>query len=273
MRLVPLVISLALLLACSKNPGGGEENGTSSGGDSEDAPFVLRCDPLAQDACATVGGDVCCSDDPLAIDLTNITALVTPQYMNGAGVGTPVFSGSNNAMGRSGYCMVEPAPASVALTEDGAQGCRTPCNPHWPVADIQAICGPAATCCQTVELQPEDCVYDSSLGDSGCFRPVVGTDIAGLGTTGLTEWAGSSHATHQDPTGIRCNAWVESIPVDELGLSADDLLIECFRRLTVADKRGSCFATSEISDCPFDDPGYIDACEQQNMENGYTGCD
>ncbi len=233
---------------------------------------MLRCDPLAADPCADVGSVMCCSDDPIAIDLSDLGSWVLPQYGDGLSVGTPLFSAANNTLSRSGYCLSEETPESVALAEVAAQGCRIPCNPTWSDDDVAAICGPGALCCQTVELQDIDCVYDASLGDGGCFRPVNGADIVGLGGTELTNWAGTSHATHQDPTGISCGNWVDSLPTD-LGLDPNDLLVECFRRLTVADQRGSCFAASEIGSCPYAAADYIDACEQQNIDNGYTGCD
>jgi hypothetical protein len=57
-----------------------------------------------------------------------------------------------------------------------------------------------------------------------------------------------------------------------VGLPSNAVLIECYRRLTVANQRGSCFDALELDSCPFDASDDIDACEQQNLDNGRTGC-
>lgn len=266
---------LASMLACgsdNSNDAGG--TGASTTGTSEDfAPFVLRCDPSADDPCAAFGSDPCCSDDPTALNLDDIEAFVTPAYQGGGGLGVPIFSGGNNPRSRSGYCLAETTPPAVALDDINAQGCRTPCNPTWSASDIASICGPTALCCQTVELEPADCVLDPTLGDAGCFRPVTGMDIQGLGGLDATTWASMSHATHQDPSGLNCEQFVSGLPLADLGLVASDVLIECYRRLTVANQRGSCFSTSELASCPLAAPDHVDACEQLNADNGLTGCD
>jgi hypothetical protein len=288
MRTLSIAMSLVLLVACSSDPDADGTSGltlgpTGSTSDSTDsastgsddfAPFVVRCDPSAEDACATFGDVACCSDDPTAILLSpeNLDDAVTPLYQGRGGEGTPVFSGGNNPLSRWGYCLVEETAPTLALFDVNAEGCRAPCNPTWSANDITAVCGASALCCQTVELEPEDCVLDPNLGDAGCFRPVNGTDIMGLGTTNLTNWASTSHATHQDPSGLNCGTFANGLPPD-LGIDPNDVLTACFRRLTVADQRGSCFALSELASCPYAAPNYVDACEQQNADNQLTGCD
>jgi hypothetical protein len=266
---IPCLVSM---LACS-SPNSDDDDasaGETSGPSDELAPFVLRCDPSVGTPCATFGNVPCCSDDPAALDLSALQDFVTPLYQGGGGIGTPIFSAANNSLSRSGYCLAEQTPVAFALEEVAAQGCRVPCNPTWSSADIALICGPAALCCQTVELEPEDCVLDVELGGAGCYRPVTGSDIAGVGSTDLTNWASMSHATHQDPSGLNCEVFVSGLPLADLGLSGQEVLIECYRRLTVANQRGSCFDATELAGCPFAGADYVDACEQLNIDNGFT---
>ncbi len=130
-------------------------------------------------------------------------------------------------------------------------------------------------CCQTVELEPEDCVLDPTLGDAGCWRSVNGRDIEGLGgSVGLdaTTWASDSHATHQDPNGTNCQTFVGGIPpavLDAMGLTSTEVLIACFLRLGVANSRG---LWTQAASCPLAAPDYIDACEQRNLDEGRIGC-
>jgi hypothetical protein len=283
MRLLAIVwlAGLAPMLACATDDphdtvdaADTGTSGVSTSGDSDDfAPFVLRCDPAADDPCATFGSVSCCSDDPAALDLTEsgLADYVTPIYLGRGGEGTPLFSGSNNQLSRSGYCLAEETPSSVRLADTNAQGCRAACNPAWSSDDIAAVCGPATLCCQTIEIEPADCVLDPTLGDLGCFRPVTGSDISGLGGLDATTWASTSHATHQDPSGLNCELYANDV-AGLAGLSVSDVLTECFRRLTVANQRGSCFDALELDSCPFAAPNYIDACEQRNIDNGLTGC-
>jgi hypothetical protein len=269
----PAIYCLVSVLACSSpDSDDGGSSGETSGSSDELAPFVLRCDPSTDAPCATFGNVPCCSDDPAALDLAALESFVTPLYQGGGGIGTPIFSGGNNPLSRSGYCLAEQTPIGVALDEVNAQGCRVPCNPTWSFADIELICGPAARCCQTVELEPADCVLDPGLGDNGCFRPVVGSDIVGLGSTNLTNWASTDHATHQDPSGLNCEMFVSGLPLADLMLTADQVLLECYKRLAVANQRGSCFDITELDSCPLAAPDYVDACEQINTDQGLTGC-
>lgn len=220
------------------------------------ATTAFRCDPSNPDCPDSGGGPYqCCSDDPAALDLGDLSAFVAPSYAGGGGTGTPLFSGNNNSLGRSGFC-VEAVPG---LIEEGAAGCPIPCNPTWGSDDLAAVCG-AAKCCQTVELEAEDCALDPTLGDSGCYRPVTGTDINGFGGADATNWSGSSHATHQDPNGAGCITFAQG---DEAIQGA------CFRRLSVADQRGFC---QNVEVCPLTQPGYIDACSARNAAEGLSGC-
>jgi hypothetical protein len=269
---IPCLVSM---LACS-SPNSDDDDasaGETSGPSDELAPFVLRCDPSVGTPCATFGNVPCCSDDPAALDLAALADFVTPLYQDGGGSGTPIFSAANNSFSRSGYCLAEQTPVGVALEEVAAQGCRIPCNPTWSSSDIALICGPAARCCQTVELEPADCVLDPGLGDGGCFRPVTGDDIQGIGTTNLTNWASTSHVTHQDPSGLNCEVFVGGLNLADLMLTSNEVLLECYKRLTVANQRGSCFDATELDSCPFAAPDYVDACEQANADAGLTGCD
>jgi hypothetical protein len=235
-----------------------------------------RCSPQQSPACPD--GYICCSDDPAALDLDALDVTVLPQYEGRGGTGIPLFSAGNNSLSISGLCVEAGAvPLEGALSDVGAMGCPIPCNPHWQDEELAEVCGNNTLCCQTLELEPEDCVFDADLGDSGCWRPVTGLDIVGLGGLDASHWESSEHATHQDPEGNSCKTFVTGVPDDVLdakGITADELQRACLRRLGVADARGFCLGKSPtVSACPLDDPSYRDACEQRNDEQGRTSCD
>jgi hypothetical protein len=238
---------------------------------------AFRCSPFEPNNCPTQGGAAyqCCSDDPAALDLDNVNAFVTPSYQGRGGVGTPLFSAGNNPLSKSGMCIKlgSVAPA-FALADINAQGCPVPCNPTWSAQNVAAVCGAGTFCCQTTELEPQDCVFDPNDGDAGCFRPVTGDDITGVGTGSFTNWGGTAHATHQDPSGVNCEVFVTGLPasVYDGGLTPQDVLTECYRRLTVSNQRGFCIGGPGVAGCPLAQPTYIDACEQQNAANFLTGC-
>jgi hypothetical protein len=242
---------------------------------------AFRCSPGGtQPNCPTVDDEpyICCSDDPAALVITanGIDDVVTPKYQGRGGVGTPIFSGGNNPLSKSGMCVREGSvPITGALADINAQGCPVPCNPTWDNSDIQAVCGPSTICCQTAEIEPEDCVLDTTVGGSGgCWRPATGNDIEGVGAQGLTNWGGTAHKTHQDPSGTNCQKFVAGIPSNLLSddLSAQDVQRECYRRLTVANQRGFCLGGAGVSFCPLAQPTYRDACEQKNDAEGRSGC-
>ncbi|WP_146158577.1 hypothetical protein [Enhygromyxa salina] len=220
----------------------------------------------------------CCSDDPAALLLSNLGATVTPDYQGRGGDGTPLFSGGNNPLSKSGMCVkVGSVPPALALADINAQGCPVPCNPNWGSGDLADVCGAGTICCQTTELEPEDCVLDLDMGDNGCYRPVTGTDIMGTGSsTNLTNWGGTKHKTHQDPSGTNCEVFVQGLPPSVLSsnnISSADVLRACYHRLTVADQRGFCLGGGPGVFCPLAQPNYRDACEQLNDQAFLQGCD
>lgn len=239
-------------------------------------PTAFRCSPGGDSPCPD--GYICCSDDPAALDLDNLDSAVLPKYQGRGGSGTPLFSGGNNSLSITGMCIAEGAvPIEGALADVGAQGCPVPCNPNWVTGDIEDVCGSNTICCQTVELEPEDCVKDPSLGTAGCYRPVTGMDITGLGGLDATAWKGTQHATHQDPSGNNCKVFVAGIPASVLAdkgiTDPKDVENACFRRLTVADARGYCLGKSPtVSACPLEQPSFRDACEQRNDAEALGGC-
>jgi hypothetical protein len=272
-----VTLTLIFTLACShEDPGSSDtagttttsnsdsdsESGTSSGSDTIGFP----CDPSADTTC----GGQCCSDDPTAILLSDLEAWVTPLYFGNGGSGTPVFSANNNGLSSWGSCE---APTPIGLQEPGAMGCPIPCNPTWSSPDVASVCGLGRVCCQTVELEFEDCVFDPDIGDNGCYRPVTGNDIVGLGGLDATNWGPTAHKTHQDPNGTSCEAFVASLDPGELannGVTDQEVLTACYRRLGVANVRGFCMDGAMV--CPYADPNYVDACEQRNASNFLTGC-
>jgi hypothetical protein len=191
----------------------------------------------------------CCSDDPTAEG----SALPNYQGKNIAGSATPFFSGANNGLGTSGMCVkTADIPAGSGLLEPLALNCPVPCNPKWDDAGVEAVCGPSRVCCQTRELQPEDCVLDGDV-----WRPATGFDIGNAAVTPPTAWAPGDHATHQDPGGTGCLTFA--------GGQANDAFNDCVFNLTVADQRGFCMALGPGQLCPHDQPDYLDACEQIQM--------
>jgi len=228
---------------------------------------AFRCSPSAKEPTCP-DGYMCCSDDPAALEIDNLDEFVTPNYQGRGGEGTPIFSGGNNPLSTSGMCVeTGSVPPVAALADINAQGCPVPCNPTWSSGDITSVCGAGQLCCQTVELDPNDCVMDPSLGDAGCWRAATGLDIAG----GLSSWAGTEHDTHQDPSGLNCEQFVAGLANVQLpeGVTADMVRTACYRRLTTANQRGFCLG---VQLCPLAQPTYRDACEQLNDQQLLTGC-
>jgi hypothetical protein len=229
----------------------------------------FRCDPTnpncPTDKYGSASGQyVCCSDDAAAIDLADPSVAVLPAYLGGGGTGTPLFSGPNNNLSTSGFCIdVGVVPPDAAIQDAGpGQGCPLPCNPTWSSGDVADVCGTGTVCCETQELGDLDCEVDPSLGDMGCYRPVTGSDIAGLGGLNSSTWSSSAHDTHQSPNGKGCIAFVAA------NGGGEDLQNECFRRLSVANQRGFC----QSGACPLDVPEYRDACERLNDAEGRPNC-
>lgn len=207
-----------------------------------DYPLVaFRCNPKQESNCPDT--HYCCSDDPAA------PMGAKPDYMgkNIPDGQKPYFSGENNLLGTSGMCVRVDDIAGQGLIEFAAANCPIPCNPTWSEAWIDDVCGSARVCCQTVELDPLDCV-----ADGGMFRPVTGDDIGVL-----TQWKPAEHVTHQDPNGTSCLALALGNPMSEE-------FQDCVRQLSVADQRGFCMALGAGQACPTEQPGYIDACTARN---------
>lgn len=203
--------------------------------------FPPPCNP-SQDP--GTNGYRCCSDDPAAPDGQ------LPAYQ-GLGImgGTPFFAEANNDLGDFGICVDVTQTAGQGLVAPGVEGCPIPCNPTWPQDSIDTVCGSSRSCCQTVELEPEDCVQDQV---TGLYRPVTGDDIGVL-----SQWKPQDHRTHQDPNGTSCLALAS-------GNASSDVFQDCVRQLTVANQRGYCMALGAGQVCPHAQPGYVDACELLN---------
>jgi hypothetical protein len=241
--------------------GEGESDGTESLLGQTCTPALGDCSP----------GVLCCSTDPAALDLDDLDAMILPAYQGSAlAGGVPLFADANNAAGRRGVCVEDGAvPETRQLL--GAAGCPRPCNPRWPDEQVQEVCGPNSRCCQDVELTIDDCVLDPGLGTAGCWRPVTGLDIVGLGGLEATEWELYEHASHQDP-GLppdgACETVIAGLPPE---VDVEAFRAACRKRLTVADQRGMCLSSAGLV-CPYEVPSYIDACEQLNVDAGLTGC-
>jgi hypothetical protein len=238
-----------------------------------DGPY--RCQPSSpdpRDRCPK--GEQCCSDDPAAVDLSDLNGPGLPAYEteNGIGTGTPLFSADRNDASVSGMCI---EVGSVAPAFALSSGCPIPCNPSWDGPSVDAVCGPDTYCCETFEIDASDCVLDPALGEDGCWRPARGDDIVGLGGLAATNWSSGEHATHQDPGFHGCEAFVGGLTNDELdatGVTTDDVRLACLRRLGVANQRGFCIGGPGVAGCPLAQPSYRDACEQRNDAEGRLDC-
>jgi hypothetical protein len=127
----------------------------------------------------------------------------------------------------------------------------------------------------TVEIEASDCVLDPDLGDAGCWRPVRGDDIVGLGGLEATAWSANEHATLQDPGFHGCEAFVAGLSdaaLDTAGVTADEVRLACVRRLGVANQRGYCIGGPGVAGCPLAQPSYRNACEQLDDANALGGC-
>jgi hypothetical protein len=260
---------------------------------SVDYPDIaFRCNPsLGSDACPD--GFQCCSDDPAAYDLALATSVgVIPDYDSAPTNRTrvPIFSESNNVISRTGMCVSKSnvigplAQNQTGLLQPPAVGCPRPCNPTWTESERQSVCGSNGLgqtnlCCQTVELDFTDCVFDENLT---CFRPVTGLDLGVTGnnppplsrvdssgnviTGSSVNWIGGDHATMQGPDGDACTTFAG-------GDKSSVLWSECVRSLSVANQRGYCLSRDDsngIATCPLTSTSYVDACEQLNNANGLS---
>jgi hypothetical protein len=271
------VAALGLLTACSR-PGLGADEGETGTGDTGGSGGAAECQTADQQVFPTPTGFpaacdpslgnapegfLCCSDDPAAVG--GVLPRYLGRYADQVETDTPFHAGVNNARSRHGICLqAEWIPPGAGLVDPGAEGCPVPCNPNWGTDEVGKICGAGAICCQTQELQAADCVLDVGLE---CWRPAVGTDIADNTVSGDNfppgsgdPWAADTHATHQDPGGNQCDAFAAG---------DQNLRTDCFFNLNVADQRGLCLALSpSVQFCPLAQPGYIDPCEQRNLDEG-----
>jgi hypothetical protein len=221
-------------------------------------------DPCSPNAANCADGLVCCSIDAAALDFDDLEATVLPMYpgFNELG-GIAIFSDHANDRSHRGICINSGNVPPAAMLPNVS--CPVPCNPTWSTADIETVCGANMACCQMMELQPDDCVLDPSLGDDGCWRPVTGADIGVL-----TDWG--AHATEQDPGLLSdgaCASLVAGLPPE---LDADAVREACERRLTVANQQGFCVLSGGYDVCPHSRPSYRDACERLNDEQSRSGC-
>ncbi len=207
---------------------------------------AFRCNPRQSDNCPET--HFCCSDDPAAVGggIPMYTGIEST-----AGGATAYFSGANNGLGTKGMCVrTDDIPVGSGLLDGAAANCPVPCNPTWEDDDKLAVCGANRVCCQTVELEPEDCILD---GDT--WRPATGADIL----NGASTWSSARHETHQDPNGQGCATFAGSADVNNDDFSG------CLQELSVADQRGFCMALQPMQACPTEIEGYLNACEQINM--------
>jgi hypothetical protein len=240
-------------------------------------PTSFRCQPSSSDRDSRCPKDeFCCSDEPAALDIFDLDGPGIPAYgtesSTGTGTGTPVFSADQNDASDFGMCI---RVGSVAPAFALPNGCPIPCNPSWDRPSIDAVCGPGIFCCQTLEIEASDCVFDPELGDGGCWRPVRGDDIVGLGGLDATSWTANEHASHQDSGLHGCEAFVaglSSTELDDAGVTEDEVRGSCLRRLGVANQRGFCIGGPGVSGCPLAQPSYRDACEQINDREIRSGC-
>jgi hypothetical protein len=193
----------------------------------------FRCDPRTG---RCPGHHVCCSDDPAARN----GAL--PAYRDDIPRSdVPLFSAANNARSSTGMCVnLDHVPCDISLGEPEGQGgctfpnCPIPCNPTWSTEDVALVCGQDLSCCQTVALEPDDCLLVDDV-----WRPATGKDVPQH-----TSWASSEHATHQDPGGRACSELTGSTSL------SDPEFRSCIDQLTVANQRGFCMPSCPVPNPP-----------------------
>ena len=129
------------------------------GGEVGPLGFGPPCSPRAENTSAAY---TCCSDDPAA------PGGALPAYTGfGGGDEAPLFADDNNDLGAWGLCVdTSMIPAGSGLFGPAADNCPVPCDPTWDAASVEEICGPARVCCQTQQLQPEDCVLEDWEGQA-----------------------------------------------------------------------------------------------------------
>ncbi|MFY0538139.1 hypothetical protein [Nannocystis pusilla] len=205
--------------------------GDSTTGDGVPGVHAGACKPVDGNTCPT--GHTCCSDDPAALG-------ALPNYFNPDVVddqfGPPLFSAENNDLSHWGYCIETggfPSPLS--------NGCPVPCDPHWNLEERVLICGGSQCCPFTAVDVNKDCILDP---DTGRWRTVNGSDVL----LKRSEW-GDAHATNQDPQLESCK---------QLAAGDENAMIDCVRKLAVADRRGYCFS----GECPCVE----DVCAQKNPD-------
>lgn len=198
-------------------------------------PLVaFRCQPSATGKARCPEQYQCCSDEP-------------------AFLGEPgdlLLADANNDASHSGMCIHDSLDVSEHHTL--ANGCPKPCNPTWAPELVAEACEPAPTCCQTVELHEDDCVFDET---EGRWRPADGRDaLASL--DGGRGWKPTGDSTHQDPDFTAC----ERLAGDRTSAR----FRECVGQLGTANQRGYCMALSAGQSCPLEDEQYVDPCEAMN---------
>lgn len=162
-----------------------------------------------------------------------------------------MFAGASNDLGSSGMCVrTEDIPGTAGLRP---YNCPIPCNPTWAEAEVGVVCGSGYACCQTVELDADDCVRDET---TGLWRPADGRDaLASL--DGGTRWNPTTSSTHQDPVFDVCAKHADS--------RTGDVFRTCVAQLTTANQRGYCMHIAPGQECPGDpDAGYRSVCDEMN---------
>lgn len=205
----------------------------------------IRCNPaqaakLGESGCPE--GQTCCSDDP-----ATVRGKIPNYFMDGVNndkYGTPLFSDLNNSLSTQGMCV------TLGFESPLINGCPTPCNPTWPEAVLNEICGPNVQCCQTQELDPaKDCILD---GDR--WRAATGKDVLAQ----RSGWGGQ-HTTNQDPNATGCKLFATGTPgAEPMGKAQEDAFLDCIEQLSVANQRGFCYS--------FGCPCIEDVCEQKNPD-------
>jgi hypothetical protein len=202
---------------------------------------IYACNPRNSGA----GEFTCCSSDPATGDG------MLPAYQDKSIPGSqPLYSDAANDDGTWGMCVrTADIPAGLGLASIKAMNCPIPCNPTWDLQDVETVCGTGRSCCQTIELGPQDCVFDEV---AELWRPAAGEDIGVL-----SYWGSAAHDTHQDPNGTVCLEYAD-------GEEGSEEFAVCVRELSVADQRGFCIGLGPDQSCPDALSSYIDVCEAMN---------
>ena len=183
--------------------------------------------------------EICCSDDPAALDFSRSRRTRTPSIRGPRRLRHSLVLGRPKR--RQLLRRVHQIGDWVALPS----GCPVPCNPSWDSDSVDAICGTGTFCCQTLEVDgvglrvriPRS--VTRVAGDQ-FWRRHHGTR-GGLDATSWFCERALDPARSRRATSARRGSWASPTRSStDASATAGDVQVACLRRLGVANQRGFC---------------------------------